>query len=144
MKKRKRPSGMDGLRDIPLPPNTPRPEMWTPDSVVQAVHDGFTFLLPFIWGEDLFSPNAYWIAGLQASASGLTVGPEHTPEMILTEPDHWIRAITFFRPEMVPKEAWVTPPNEYGIVPVYVEIDPETVDWNLLNRGHQIRTRSMP
>jgi hypothetical protein len=41
---------------------------------------------------------------------------------------------------MVPREAWAGTPNEQGVVPVYVEIDPATIDWDLLNRGHQIET----
>lgn len=133
---------MEGLRDIPLPPNTPRPEMWTPQSIVQAVRDGFQFMIPFIWGESMGDPNAYWIAGIQASATGLTVSQDHTPEIGLIKPDDWIRAKTFFRAEMVPERAWASPPNENGIVPVYVEIDPVTIDWEQLNRGHQIRVRS--
>lgn len=132
---------MSGLRDVPLPPDVPRPEMWTTASIVQAVRDGFTFMIPFVMGKSLFSPNAYWIAGRQAAASGFTVGPEHTPDITLIEPDDWIVARTYFQPEMVPGKAWLAPPNEDGVVPVNVEIDPETIDWDLLNRGHQIRTR---
>jgi hypothetical protein len=131
---------LGSLRDVPLPPNIDRPEMWTTAAIVQAVHDGFTFLIPFVMGEGLFSPNAYWIKGMQASANGLTVGPDHTPEIDLID-NEWIRAKTFFRPEMVPKEAWLEPPGRHGVVPVYVEIDPDTIDWNLLNRGHQIRVK---
>jgi hypothetical protein len=127
-----------GLEDVPIPPNVPRPEMWDFEAVVQAVKDGYTFLLPFKMGKSLFTPNAYYIGGHQASASGLTMGPEHTPEMKIL-PDGWLRARTFFRPEMVPKRTWIEPPNEYGVVSVYLEIDPETVDWDLLNRGHQIQ-----
>lgn len=138
-KPKKKPA-LSGLEDIPLPPNIPRPEMWDAQAVVKAVKDGFTFLLPFIWGESLFSPNAYWIRGVQASASGLTVGPEHTPEMELL-PDGWMKVKTYFFPEMVPEESWLEPPNKNGVVPVYIEIDPETIDWDLLNRGHQIRVR---
>src|SRR4029077_9692735 len=131
---------MAALRDVPMPPKFPRPEMWTAEAVVKAVKDGFTFLLPFIWGESLFSQNAYWIAGMQASANGLTVGPEHTPEIELL-PDGWIQAKTYFPPEIVPERAWLTPPNKHGVVPVHVEIDPDTIDWDQLNRGHQIRVR---
>jgi len=43
---------------------------------------------------------------------------------------------------MVPKEAWLDNPNQYGVVPVYLEIDPDTIDWNLLNRGHQFTVRN--
>lgn len=136
---RSKPS-MGGLQDVPLPPNIDRPEMWNTAAIVQAVHDGFTFLVPFVMGEGLFSPNAYWIKGMQASANGLTVGPDHTPEIDLID-NEWIRAKTFFRPEMVPKEAWLEPPGRHGVVPVYVEIDPDTIDWDLLNRGHQIRVK---
>lgn len=132
---------MGGLEDVPLPPDIPRPEMWDTRAVVQAVKDGFTFLLPFIWGESLFSQNAYYIHGVQAGASGLTVGPEHTPEIEILLPFDWIKAKTFFPPEMVPEEAWLGPPNENGVVAVYVEIDPDTIDWEQLNRGHQIRVR---
>lgn len=130
---------MSGLRDMDLPADIPRPEMWTTAAIVQAVQEGFTFLVPFVLGESLFSKNAYWIGGRQASAFGFTVGPEHTPEIRLIEPDAWIQAKTYFRPEMVPKSAWLEPPNVNGVVPVHVEIDPETVDWDLLNRGRQIQ-----
>lgn len=140
LKKRIRPS-LSGLEDIPLPPNIDRPEMWTPQAIVQAVRNGFTFMIPFIWGKSLFSQNAYWIAGFQYGAAGFTVGPEHTPEITIIEPDSWIRAKTYFQPEMVPERAWLGPPNENGVVPVYVEIDSETIDWELLNRGHQIRVK---
>jgi len=129
-----------GLEEIPLPPDIPRPEMWDLEAVVRAVQDGYTFLLPFKIGESLFTPNAYWIAGQQASAFGLTMGPEHTPKVMVL-PDGWLQAETFFMPEMVPERAWLAPPNKYGVVPVHAEIDPDTVDWDLLNRGHQIRTR---
>jgi hypothetical protein len=135
--RRTRPT-MGSLRDIPLPPNIPRPEMWDAGAVVRAVKDGFTFMIPFVPGESLFSQNAYWIAGEQYGASGLTVGPEHTPEIEVME-DGWIRAMTFFRPEMVPKRAWIGPPSEFGVIAVNVEIDPDTIDWKSLNRGHQIR-----
>jgi len=138
-RERKRPK-LQGLEDVPLPPNIPRPEMWDLEAVKRAVEDGFTFLLPFIWGESLFSQNAYWIRGVQYGASTLTVGPEHTPKMELL-PDGWMRAKTYFPPEMVPEEAWLGPPNENGVVQVHLEIDPETVDWEQLNRGHQIRVR---
>lgn len=114
--------------------------MWTVEAIVQAVRDGFTFMIPFVWGESLASRNAYWIAGYQYAATGLTVGPEHTPDILVGE-DGWLRARVFFRPEMVPERAWLEPPNEFGVVPVIVEIDPETIDWELLNRGHQIRVR---
>lgn len=128
----------DGLRDVPIPPNTPRPEMWSLEAVVKAVRDGFTFGLPFIWGESLFSPNAYWIGGQQYAASMLTVGPEHTPEIEILPEDGWLRVLLYFRPMMVPEKTWLGPPNENGVVSVYAEIDPETVDWVILNRGHQI------
>lgn len=130
---------LKGLENVPIPPNVPRPEMWDTAAIVRAVKDGFTFLVPFIF-EALFTPNAYWIAGIQASASGFTVGPEHTPEIELLS-DGWIKAKSYFMPEMVPERAWLAPPNKHGVVPVYVEIDPDTIDWDLLNRGHQIRVR---
>jgi len=133
-------AGLGALPDVPLPPNIPRPEMWTPEDVVRAVNAGYRFLLPFVWGESFFEPNAYYIAGEQASASGLTVGPEHTPDLRVGE-DGWLRAKVFFRAEMVPERAWLAPPNERGIVPVIAEMDPETIDWELLNRGHQIEGR---
>lgn len=137
----KRPN-MGDLRDVPLPPNVERPEMWTPEAIVMAVRDGFTFGIPFISKGSLFTPNAYWIAGRQVSASLITVGPEHTPEIgIVEEPEPWIRVKTFFPPEMVPEQAWLAQPNAGGVVPVYVEIDPDTIDWEWLNRGHQIRVR---
>lgn len=132
---------LSGLSDIPLPPNVERPEMWTPQAIVQAVQDGFTFMITFVFGESLFSQNAYWIGGVQFGASGLTVGPEHTPDISLIQPDDWIRVKVFFRPEMVPKRAWLSAPNEYGVVPVFAEIDPETIDWERLNHGHQIQGR---
>jgi hypothetical protein len=132
--------GMGSLRDVPMPPNIERPEMWTTKAVVQAVRDGFTFLLPFVDMESMFDPNAYWIKGTQASANALTVGPQHTPEIEVIG-DEWIRAKTFFPPFMVPEDAWAGPVNENNVVPVFVEIDPGTIDWELLNRGHQIRVR---
>src|SRR5579871_1325649 len=138
-KKRRR---LGGLEEVPLPPNIPRPEMWDLEAVVKAVKDGYTFLLPFRMGKSLFTPNAYYIAGMQASASGLTVGPEHTPKLEIL-PDGWLQVQTFFMPEMVPERAWLSPPNKYGVVPVHAEIDPATIDWDLLNRGHQIRTPRM-
>lgn len=127
------------LRDIPLPPNVPRPEMWSAEAVIRAVEDGFTFLLPFKLGESLFSPNAYWIKGQQASACGLTVGPEHTPKIEVRKDDGWIRAQAFFDQFMVPERAWSTKPTKVGIVQVWLEIDPDDVDWEILNRGHQVR-----
>lgn len=130
--------GIGDLRDIPLPPDIPRPEMWTLEAVMRAVQDGFKFGLPFKFGESLFSPNAYWIGGQQYSSYLVTVGPEHTPEMALL-PDGWLRVRLYFRPELVPERTWLGPPNEYGVVSVYAEIDPETVDWEILNRGHQIQ-----
>ena len=136
------PGGLSALPDVPLPPDIPRPEMWTPESIVRAVHDGFMFMIPFIWGKSFGDPNAYYIAGEQYSATGLTVGPEHTPDILVGE-DGWLRAKVYFRPEMVPERAWLVPPNKFGVVPVYVEIDPETIDWDLLNRGHQIQGRML-
>jgi len=130
---------MGDLRDVPLPENVDRPEMWDTEAVVKAVKDGYTFLLPFI-SHGLFEPNAYWIHSVQASAFGLTVGPEHTPEIRLIK-NGWILAKTYFPPEMVPKDAWTSEPNKAGVVSVNVGIDPETIDWDLLNRGHQIRVR---
>jgi hypothetical protein len=116
--------------------------MWDTEAVVKAVKGGYTFLLPFI-SEGLFEPNAYWIKGQQASAFGLTVGPEHTPVIQLVE-QGWIQAKTFFQTGMIPKSAWVGVPSENGVVAVYVEISPESVDWELLNRGHQIKVRRGP
>lgn len=128
------------LRDVPMPPNIERPEMWTTGAIVQAVKDGFRFLIPFN-PEGLFEPNAYWINGMQASSGVLTVGKDYTPEIELL-PNEWIRAKTFFPPDMVPKEAWVGQPSADGrVVGVYLEIDPDTIDWEMLNRGHQIRVR---
>lgn len=125
--------------------NVPRPEMWQAESVVQAVKDGFTFLLPFVEKDSIAKPNAYWIGDVQYVAFALTVGPEHTPEIGL-RPDGWIWVHTFFTPEMVSspgaKRAWVTDrPNENGVVEVLVFIDPETIDWDLLNRGTQERVQ---
>lgn len=132
----KRPT-MSGIEDVPLPPNIDRPEMWNLDAVVQAIKDGFTFLLPFKMKEG-WTPNAYWIGGQQVVSSALTVGPDHTPEAEIL-PDGWLRVKTFFPPPLVPRKVWLSEPNEFNVVPVYVEIDPDTVDWDLLNRGHQIR-----
>lgn len=114
-----------GLSDIP------RPEMWTVEDIVEAVRDGHTFMIPFVLDK---TPNGYWIAGYQYSATGLAVGPEHTPDIVVGE-DGWLRVRTFFRPEMVAERAWLGPPNEFGVVAVYAEIDPETIYWDLLNRG---------
>jgi len=123
----------------------PRPEMWSAESVVRAVKEGFTFLLPFVEKRSLADPNAYWIGDVQYVAFGLTVGPEHTPEIGI-RPDGWIWAHTFFTPEMVSnpgsRRAWVSDrPNEHGVVEVLIWIDPETIDWELLNRGTQVRVR---
>lgn len=131
-------ASLGDLKDVPIPPDIPRPEMWDLEAVMKAVQSGFTFGLPFVMGESLFTPNAYWIGGQQYAASLLTVGPEHTPEMALL-PDGWLRVKLYFEPQMVPKRTWLGPPNENGIVAVYAEIDPATVDWEQLNRGHQIR-----
>jgi hypothetical protein len=130
--------GLEGLQDVPMPPDIPRPEMWDLGSVMRAVQSGFTFGLPFVMGESLFTPNAYWIGGQQYGALLLTVGPEHTPEMALL-PDGWLRVNLYFEPGMVPQRTWLGPPNENGVVAVYAEIDPETVDWDQLNRGEKIR-----
>lgn len=130
---------LGSLRDVPMPPDIERPQMWDTAAVVKAVSDGYTFMVPFI-SEKLFEPNAYWIKGRQASASNLTVGPEYTPVMELVEND-WIQAKAFFPYQIVPETAWIGRPNERGMVAVYVEISPDSVDWELLNRGHQIRVR---
>jgi len=106
--------------------------MWTPEDIVDAVRSGFTFMIPFVLGR---KENAYWIGGHQYNAMAFTVGPQHTPEIGLLEPDDWIRALTYFPPDMVPEKAWITPPNANGVVPVYVEIDPRTIDWEMLNSG---------
>lgn len=143
-KHKKKKAWMSGLSDVPLPPNIERPEMWTVEAVVQAVADGFTFMVPFHdQGGSMFSPNAYWIKGQQASAHALTVGPHHTPEigLINVADITWIRALTYFQHQIVPKEAWIGPINENGAVAVHVEIDPATIDWEWLNRGHQIRVK---
>lgn len=134
---------MAGLSDVPLPPNVDRPEMWTVEAIVKAVGDGFRFMIPFMDAGGLFEPNAYWIKGRQASAHGLTVGPEHTPDIELVDVNgvNWIRASTYFPSAIVPKEAWVDGVNENGVARVYVEINPDTIDWELLNRGHQIWTK---
>lgn len=137
-KKRKRKS-LGDLSDKDLPPNVDRPEMWTTQDIVRAVKNGYTFMIPFVLGDSIFSQNAYWIAGRQYGSMGFTVGPDHTPEMILTEPDQWIRAKAYFPPELVPEKAWLTPPNQHRVVEVYIEIDPDTIDWDVLNRGYQIR-----
>ena len=142
MKKRnKRHRHLGSLRDVPLPPNIPRPEMWVPEAIALAVRDGFTFGIPFIRGESFFDPNAYYIGGEQYTASLLTVGPKHSPDLELL-PEGRLGMTAYFRPEMVPQETWLAPPNEYGTVPVHLEIAPETIDWELLNRGHQIRGTS--
>lgn len=142
----KRPE-MSGLSDVPLPPNIERPEMWTVEAIVQAVADGFTFMVPFHdQGRSMFSPNAYWIKGQQASAHALTVGPHHTPEigLINVTDTVWIRALAYFPHQIVPKEAWIGPINQNGAVAVHVEVDPATIDWEWLNRGHQIRVKRGP
>jgi hypothetical protein len=123
-----------GLRNIPIPSDTPRPEIWTLEGVIQAVWEGFTFGLPFILGESLFTPNAYWIGGQQYVAFLLTVGPEHTPELAILA-DGWMRVKLHFQPNMVPSRTWIAPPNESGVVSVYAEIDPKTVDWDSLNKS---------
>lgn len=130
------------LRDVPLPPDTPRPEMWTPEAIVQAVQDGFMFGIPFTPKKKGAKPNnAYWIGGRQYIASLFTVSPEHTPDIALMPESGWLGMTAFFQPFMVPEDAWLTPPNEYGVVPVHLEIDPDTIDWERLNRGYQFHGR---
>lgn len=111
-----------------------RPEIWTPEALVQAVQDGFTFGVPFTMGESIFDPNAYFIGGRQFSALLLTVGPEHSPDIALL-PEGRIGFTAYFRPEMVPQDAWLTPPNKDGVVPVHLEVAPETIDWETMNRA---------
>ncbi len=119
-----------------------RPEIWTPEAIVQAVRDGFTFGVPFGLGEGPFLPNAYWIGGRQFSALLITVGPEHSPDIALL-PEGRIGMTAYFLPEMVPEDAWLSPPNKDGVVQVHLEIDPDTIDWEMLNRGQHMLGPSM-
>jgi hypothetical protein len=121
---------------MPMPPNTPRPEMWTPESIIQAVNDGFTFLIPFHY-DGFDSGNAYYIMGRQYSAFGLTVGPHHTPDMSMT-PEGWVEIVMHFRRGMVPDDAFTGKLDERDVGPVVGSIDPSTIDWEQLNGGHQI------
>jgi hypothetical protein len=108
--------------------------MWTVDDLVEAVRDGYTFPLPFKPGRTPRAPNAYWIAGKQYAATDFIMGPEFTPELGVIPVFEWIYTRAFFEPHMVPEEAWIEPPDpESETVPVYVEIDPNTIDWDLLN-----------
>lgn len=120
--------------------NTPRPEMWTAESIVQAVRDGFTFMLPFIH-EEMFEPNAYYILGVQYSAFGVTVGPKHT-EIIRLTPEGFIEMTLWFQPGMVPNKAFIGPITPNGVGKVWAQVDPEDIDWEILNRGTQIRIKS--
>jgi hypothetical protein len=122
-----------GLQDVPIPDPAPRPEMWDLESVMQAVKEGYRFGLPFVLGESLFTPNAYWIGGQQYAAHLLAMSPGHAPDLQMLD-DGWLRVKLYFRPEMVPESTWLGPPNENGVVAVYGEIDPSTVDWAVLNR----------
>lgn len=122
-----------GLQDVPIPPPARRPEMWTLESVIRAVKDGYRFGLPFVMGESFFTPNAYWIGGQQYVASLLAMSSEHTPDLQMLS-DGWMRVKLYFDPNMVPKRTWIGPPNENGVVSVFAEVDPSTVDWAVLNR----------
>jgi len=128
-----------GLPDVPLPPNIDRPEMWSAESIVQAVRDGFTFLVPFNFA-NFGEPNAYWIGKTQYGAMAFTVGPDHSPDIHLEKKgkDDWIATTAYFRPEMVNREAWLAQPHN-GVVPVKLLIDPDTINFKSLNAGHQIR-----
>jgi hypothetical protein len=86
-----------------------------------------------VWGKSLLMPNGYWIGGQQYVASLLAMSSEHTPDLQMLE-DGWMRVKLYFDPNMVPKRTWIEPPNQNGVVPVFAEIDPATVDWGLLNR----------
>ena len=116
--------------------NVPRPEMWTPESVVQAVKDGFTFLIPFIWEKGKRS--GYYIRGKQYICTGVTVGPEHT-EIIRMTPEGWIEMSLWFPPYMVPEDAFIGEINENGVGQVLALVDPSEINWDQLNRGTQIR-----
>lgn len=125
--------GLEGVGDVPRPDQSPRPEMWNLASVMQAVNEGYRFGLPFVMGESLFTPNAYWIGGRQYADSILWMGSEQTPDLKTLA--GWLRVKLYFPPEMVPRLAWIGQPNENGVVAVFAEIDPATVDWVLLNRN---------
>jgi len=123
-----------------IPPNIPRPEMWTPESIVQAVKEGFTFLIPFHF--NLIEPNGYYIAGQQYICTGVTVGPEHT-EIIRLTPEGWMEMLLWFPPGMVPDEAFIGEINENGVGQVWALVDPDDIDWETLNRGWQIKVPRM-
>lgn len=114
-----------------------RPEMWTPEDVVQAVQDGHTFLLPFKFGP-MSKPNGYYILGQQYFCFGVTVGPEHSPDLMLSPEGNLVLTL-WFRDGMVPDEAFYAPLDEREVGPVHAFIDPDDVDWDLLNRSEQVK-----
>lgn len=128
------------LDDMEFPENIERPEMWTPESIVQAVQDGFTFLIPFKMGDPPGSPNGYYILGRQYMTFAVTVGPEHT-EITRVLPTGWLEMTLWFPPGMVPDEAFIGEINPNGVGQVWAQIDPQDIDWDQLNRGHQIRIK---
>lgn len=116
------------------------PEMWTTQSIINAVHAGHTFLIPFDYRK-LFQANAYYIGGIQYSASGVTVGPHHTPDIVLT-PEGNIQMTLYFERGMVKEKDFYRPPEQREgrwIGPVHAFIMPEDIDWEGLNRGQQFR-----
>lgn len=112
------------------------PEMWTLESIVQAVRDGHTFLISFAYSKD-FGPNGYIIAGDQYHCSGVTVGPEHTPDIAVT-PEGSLIMTLYFPPRMVPNSAFYGPIRN-GVGPVHALVLADSIDWEGLNRGQQYR-----
>lgn len=126
-----------------------RPEMWTIEDIVKAVHDGHTFLVLFDYKKGLFQPNGYFIGGVQYSATGVTVGPNHSPDIQVT-PEGTLQLTLYFQRGMVPEKDFYRPPERRErrnmglpevvyIGPVHAFISPEDIDWDGLNRGQQFR-----
>jgi hypothetical protein len=106
------------------------PEIWTAEALVQAVHDGHTFLVPFYL--DFTKPNGYYIAGKQYVCSGVTVGPEHTPDINLS-PEGLIFMTIYLQEGMVRPQDFAGPLNSQRVGPVHSFIEPKDINWELLN-----------
>jgi len=112
------------------------PEMWTLESIVKAVNDGHTFLILFTYPPK-GGPNGYFILGNQYFCTGVTVGPEHTPDIEVT-PEGTLAMTLYFPPGMVPDESFYGPVVN-GVGPVRAFVAADTIDWESLNRGNQYR-----
>jgi len=112
--------------------------MWTLETIVEAVRNGETFLIPFHF--NLSEPNGYYILGQQYICTGVAVGPEHTPDIEVT-PEDTLSMTLWFPKGMVPNRAFYQPINKQGVGPVHAFIMKEDINWDLLNGGQQIKVR---